>query len=143
MFKDIAPKGNRKSVRQSRRLRREMTLPEILLWRELRRQPDELKFRRQHPSGPYTLDFYCSDARLVIEVDGEAHSRGDRPVRDVARDAWFAERGIATLRIPAVDVLKDLETVIRGVVAEAITRLPLHPPALPGGPPPRGKLGEE
>jgi very-short-patch-repair endonuclease len=143
MFKDIAPKGPASTVRQSRRLRREMTLPEILLWQLLQTRPGGLKFRRQHPSGPYTLDFYCSDARFAIEVDGEGHSRGDRPARDAARDAWFATKGIATMRIPATNVLQDLNAVMLGIVAEATARLPLHHPAAPGGPPPRDKLGEE
>ena len=143
MFKDIAPKGKADTVRQSRRLRRAMTLPEILLWQALQARPGGLKFRRQHPSGKYTMDFYCSDARLVIEVDGEAHSRGDQPSRDEGRDAWFAGRGLETMRIPAAAVLSDLDAVVRGVVAEARARLPLHHPAAPDGPPPRDKLGEE
>ncbi|MBX9884966.1 MAG: endonuclease domain-containing protein [Novosphingobium sp.] len=143
MLKDIAPKASVGTVGQSRGLRRAMSLPEILLWRALRGRPGGLKFRRQHPSGPYILDFYCSDARLAIEVDGEAHSRGDRPARDADRDRWFVESGIATLRIPAPEVLKDLDAVVRGVVAEASARLPLHHPAAPDGPPPRDKLGEE
>ncbi len=106
-----------------------MSLPEILLWRELRRRPAGLKFGRQHPSGPYTLDFYCNDARLAIEVDGEAHECGDRPEKDSARDAWLAEAGIETMRIPAIEVLHDLEAVLRAVLAQARDRLPPHHPA--------------
>jgi very-short-patch-repair endonuclease len=120
-----------------------MTLPEVLLWQALRRQGTGLKFRRQHPSGPYILDFFCSDARLAIEVDGEGHSRGNQPERDEARDSWLLKSGIHTMRIPAAEVLYDPDAVVRGIVAEAISRLPLHHPALPGGPPPRDKLGEE
>ncbi len=48
-----------------------MSLPEVLLWQVLRTRPSDLKFRRQHPSGAYVADFYCHEARLVIEVDGE------------------------------------------------------------------------
>ena len=143
MLRNVAPRGTGRSVRRARRLRREMSLPEVLLWQQLRREPSGLKFRRQHATGPYDLDFYCSDARLAVEVDGEAHERGDRPLRDAARDRWLARKGIGTLRIPAVEVLRNLEGVLDGVVAEAIARLPLHHPAAPGGPPPRDKLGEE
>ncbi len=143
MLRDVAPKGSADAVRQSRRLRRAMSLPEVLLWQELRKRPAGLKFRRQHPSSRSSLDFYCGDARLMIEVDGEAHSAGDRPLRDGARDAWFSAKGIATLRVPATDVLKDLDAVVRGVIAAAVARLPLHHPAAPGGPPPRDKLGED
>jgi very-short-patch-repair endonuclease len=120
-----------------------MTLPEVLLWKALRNRPNGLKFRRQHPSGPYILDFFCSDARLAIEIDGEAHCRGDRPELDEARDQWLADAGIETLRIPAGDVLRDVDAAFRGIMAMAVDRLPLHHPASPGGPPPRGKLGEE
>src|SRR3546814_3496207 len=95
------------------------------------------------PSGDYTLDFYCSDARLAIEIDGEAHGRGDRPMRDARRDRWFETHGIATMRIPAREVLRDLDGVVRGIVAAAQARLPLHHPAAPDGPPPRDKLGAE
>ena len=143
MRKNIAPRPRKGTVTQSRRLRRRLSLPEILLWQELRTRPAALKFRRQHPSGPYTLDFYCSDARLAIEVDGEAHESGDRPTRDSARDAWIARAGIRTLRIPAKEVLHDLEAALRSIVSEATARLPFHPPAAPGGPPPRDELGEE
>lgn len=120
-----------------------MSLPEVLLWQELRKRPGGLKFRRQHGSGDYVLDFYCSDARLGIEVDGLAHDRGDRPLQDAERDAWFAEAGIATLRISARDVLADLGAAVSYIAGEACLRLPLHHPAAPGGPPPRDKLGED
>ena len=143
MFKDISPRAKTGKVSRARQLRREMTLPEGLIWRELRKRPAGLKFRRQHPSGAYVLDFYCSDARLVIEIDGAAHDFGERPQLDTARDAWFSRNGIATLRISARDVLTDLQAVVLYIASEARARLPLHHPAAAGGPPPRDKLGEE
>jgi very-short-patch-repair endonuclease len=129
MLKNIAPAPRVGAVSQSRRLRRRMSLPEILLWQELRKRPGGLKFRRQHPSGPYTLDFYCNDARLAIEVDGEAHERGDRPERDSARDSWLADAGIATLRLPAIEVMHDLEATVRTIIAGATARLRVDHPA--------------
>jgi very-short-patch-repair endonuclease len=141
MLKIIAPKPQSGTTRSARKLRREMTLPEIILWRWLRQRPEGLKFRRQHPTGRFVLDFFCSDARLAIEVDGEAHSRGDRPQRDLARDQWLRSAGIETLRIPTVDLLKDCDATLRHVLLSAKLRLPLHHPA--GGPPPRDKLGED
>ena len=87
---------------RARRLRREMTLPEVLLWRHLRRKAvDGLRFRRQHPIGNCVLDFFLPSARLAIEVDGLAHAMGDNPARDARRDAWLASRGVRVLRIPA------------------------------------------
>ncbi|MCA1653391.1 MAG: endonuclease domain-containing protein [Sphingomonadales bacterium] len=139
----MAPKATAGTIGKARKLRRSMSLPEVLLWHALRRHAAGLKFRRQHPSGPYILDFFCSDARLAFEIDGEAHGIGDRPARDERRDAWFAANGIATLRIRAGDVLDDLEAVITWIIAEARARLPLHHPALLGGSPPRDELGED
>jgi very-short-patch-repair endonuclease len=141
MLKDVAPKGKSSSVRRARTLRKAMTLPEILLWQALRIRPAGLKFRRQHPSGTYILDFYCSDARLGVEVDGAVHESAERAARDAKRDACFAREGIRTLRISAADVLRDVATVVEYITTEAILRLPLHHPS--GGPPPRDKLGEE
>lgn len=69
-------KSTRRARVGAKRLRRAMALPEVLLWQVLRTQPGGHRFRRQAPAGDYVLDFYCAPARLAIEVDGEAHSRG-------------------------------------------------------------------
>lgn len=111
--------GPSSTIRRARGLRREMSLPEVLLWRELRKGPGGLKFRRQHPAGPYVADFFCHDARIIIEIDGEAHECGDRPERDEARDAWFVERQFRVLRIPAGEVLGNLEGVIQWIIGHA------------------------
>ena len=143
MLKDIAPKARQRTTTQARHHRRKMLLPEVILWHGLRQRPGGLKFRRQHPTGPYVLDFLCSDARLAIEVDGEAHNRGDRPQRDAARDEWLRAAGVETLRIPAKALTEDADAVLRWIMDQAIVRLPLHHPAAPAGPPPRDKLGED
>jgi len=96
-----------------------MTPPEIALWLALRRNDAGLRFRRQHPAGPYILDFYCASAALVIEVDGEAHSRGDRPTRDAARDTWLADQELRILRYPAAEVLRDVEGIVRQILVVA------------------------
>ena len=54
-----------RNVAKARQLRRQMSLPEALLWRLLRRAPDGIAFRRQHPIGPYVLDFYCAARKLA------------------------------------------------------------------------------
>ena len=114
-----------------------MTLPEVLLWSELRRRPGGYKFRRQFPQGRFVLDFACLEVRLGIEVDGEVHSCGDNPQRDALRDADLAERGFRMLRIPASEVLGNLEGVVLAIVEACRTGGPLHQPASPAGPPPR------
>lgn len=142
MFKDRAPKPAPGAVARARQLRKEMSLPEVLLWRLLRGQPEGVKFRRQHPSSRIGMDFYCSDARLVIEIDGIAHDMGHRPARDERRDGWVRSKGIDTVRIPAADILKDATAVADGVIAMARSRLPLHHPAAAGrSPSPRRARG--
>ena len=111
--------GGASGTPRARELRQSMSLPEVLLWQALRKRPSGLKFRRQHPSGDYVADFYCHEARLVVEIDGEAHDRADNPQKDARRDAWFAARGIATLRIPASIILKDLDAAVVGIVTHA------------------------
>ncbi len=95
----------RKTIRNARRLRRALSVPEARLWSCLRRrEPDKPVFRRQHPIGPYVLDFYCAKARLAIELDGLSHDLGDRPQRDIRRDGWLKERGVTVIRIAASDL---------------------------------------
>lgn len=132
------------TIQRARKLRREMSAAEVKLWCELRLRPGNLKFRHQHPAGPYSLDFYCAAARLVIEVDGEVHGRGDQPIRDLARDAFLARYGLETLRIPAAELNRNMDGVIAWIIATASARTPLHHrPKRAGGPPPQAKLGED
>ncbi len=99
---------SRRTIPLARRLRKTMTPPEVLLWLKLRAfRPDGPRFRRQHPFGPYVLDFYCPAIRLAVEVDGYVHGTGDVPERDERRDAWLAEKGVRVLRISASDVTAD------------------------------------
>jgi len=56
--------SSRKSVARAKRLRREMSLPEVLLWTALRERPAGFKFRKQHAAGVYSLDFFCVAAAL-------------------------------------------------------------------------------
>jgi very-short-patch-repair endonuclease len=130
-----------KQVKRARSLRRRMSLPEVLLWQVLRKRPDGLKFRRQFPIGEITVDFACLEQRLIIEIDGEGHSFGDQPRRDAARNAVLKREGFRVLRIPARDVLKNMDAVLRWIVATCSELGPLHHDASRRGPPPRS--GEE
>jgi very-short-patch-repair endonuclease len=83
-----------------------MTPPEVIIWQELRgRKLDGIRFPRQHPIGPYILDFYCSELRLAIEVDGRGHDFEERLRHDERREAWLTEQGVKVLRIAARNVL--------------------------------------
>jgi very-short-patch-repair endonuclease len=114
-----------------------MSLPEVLLWQQLRKRPAGLKFRRQFPIGKITVDFACLERRLIIEVDGEGHSCGDQPRRDAARDAIITREGFRVMRLAARDVLKDLDAVLRYIVLTCSEVGPLHRSAALNGPPPR------
>ncbi len=130
--------GPAPTIERVRTLRTSMSLPEVLLWRILRTRPGGLKFRRQHPAGRYIADFYCHEAHLIVEIDGEAHNRGDRLERDIKRDTELAALGLKMIRIPAVQILQDVEAAAEAIVALA---LPLHHPA--GGPLPHALHGED
>lgn len=107
---------------RAKKLRREMSLPEVLLWQRLKLRPNGLKFRRQHDAGKYVLDFYCREVRLIVEVDGIAHDMGDRPERDEQRDAEFTAKGFHVLRIPATDVLRNPDDVAESIAAMGAAR---------------------
>ena len=125
-----------KQVKRARALRKKMSLPEVLLWQELQQRPGGYRFRKQHPQAPYTLDFVCLSSRLAIEVDGEAHNRGDNPERDLERDEALTERGFRVVRLPAYEVLKNMESCVMAIV-EACREAGPPPPSLRDGPPPR------
>ena len=123
-----------------------MSPAEVALWQQLRQRPLDLKFRRQHPIGPYSADFLCASAKLIVEVDGAAHDMGDRPTCDERRDEHLAKLGYATLRIPARDVLRSSSAVADSLARYAAAN-PLHHPPTPAasadGPPPRAGEDKE
>jgi very-short-patch-repair endonuclease len=77
--------------------------------------------------GPYILDFYCDAAKLAVEVDGGFHQAEERKLQDAARDAWVAQRGVRTLRLPARQVLKDIDAAMKLIKAELGWRGPGYP----------------
>ena len=125
-----------RAYKTAKRQRRNMSLPETLLWQRLRRRPCGIGFRRQHPIGDYVLDFYCATAKLAIEVDGIAHDMGDRPQRDEIRTAWLEAQGLRVVRIAAREVLRDPDEI-----AQALVLLCQNPSTTrcAGGPPPHSR----
>ena len=77
------------------------------------RQLNGLKFRRQHPVEPYIVDFYCVEAKLVIELDGESHN--SRETYDEDRAKFLANLGLNVMRITNDDVLTNLDGVAEGI----------------------------
>jgi very-short-patch-repair endonuclease len=95
-------------------LRRNMTLPELVLWSRLRdRKVFNVKFRRQHPIDIFIVDFYCHELKLVIEVDGEVHN--DRKEYDSGREAELNKYGIKVLRLTNHQVIFDLKEVVKTI----------------------------
>ncbi|HEX7709870.1 MAG TPA: endonuclease domain-containing protein [Sphingomonadaceae bacterium] len=139
MAKALQPEVLRQPINQvkrARQLRKAMSLPEVLLWKELKKRPGEYKFRKQFPLSPLTIDFVCLSSRLAIEVDGETHDRGDSPRHDEARDRFVRAAGFRVLRIMARDVFQDMEACLRLIVEHCRSAGP-PPPSLRDGPPPR------
>jgi very-short-patch-repair endonuclease len=114
----------RKTIQRAQQFRRALSPPEVLLWGRLRKRASgKPVFRRQHPVGPYVLDFYCAKARLAIELDGMSHDVGDRPQRDLSRDAWLKAHGITVLRIPTVDLTRGIDEAADAIVRMALDLL--------------------
>jgi very-short-patch-repair endonuclease len=109
-----------KATNQAREFRKTMWDSEQILWTELRNRRQWFKFRRQYTISVYTLDFYCSEARLCVEVDGELHvARADR---DEFRDAWLESQDILTIRIPSWDVFDHLDSTMERILVLCVER---------------------
>jgi len=97
-------------------LRAEASDAERKLWSHLRRkQMALLRFRRQHPIGPYIVDFYCSAAKLVIELDGAQHGEDKAVAYDIARTKWLQARGFHVLRIWNRELFEDTNEVLERI----------------------------
>ena len=118
---------------RAKRLRHNMTDAESRLWQALRRgQLNDLPFRRQHPIGPFTVDFYCPGLRLAIEIDGGQHAL-QRKQADERRTRFLAEKKIAVVRYWNNDVFGNLPGVLADLeaVIDRRTREVTPSPTLP------------
>jgi very-short-patch-repair endonuclease len=103
-----------------RHLRRNQTPAEARLWQALRRhQLGGLQFRRQHPIAMYVADFYCPEARLIVEVDGSIHRDPDQQARDQYRDSLLMDMNLRILRVTNDDVLNNLSGTLDRIRAAA------------------------
>ena len=123
------------ALKFQRDMRRNMTEPEKRLWLVVRnRQIGNAKFRKQSWLGPFLVDFFCAEAKLVVEVDGDSHAH--QQDYDARRTAWRAAEGFRGIRVSNDDVMRNLEGVAVAI-ADALT-LPLGcaeraPPSPPRG----------
>jgi very-short-patch-repair endonuclease len=98
-----------------RELHRDQTDAERAAWHLLRGRRLALKFRRQYPIDNYVADFFCSEHRLAIELDGNVHSQPSQARKDSSKDAYLRSLGIRVLRMPNGLVLEDPEGFIQKV----------------------------
>jgi len=119
-------------TRYARANRQSMSEAERLVWSHLRHGRLGVRFRRQHPIGPYIADFACISHKIVVELDGSQH-KGSR--YDQARDRYLRSRGWTVLRFWAWDVVANLEGVLARI-ADSLDRG--CPPAQPGDRPTLG-----
>jgi very-short-patch-repair endonuclease len=101
-----------------RELRRNSTRAEQLLWTCLRNgRLDGKKFRRQHSIGPYIVDFYCPECRVIVELDGAFHTSLLAAERDSLRSEFLRKFGVEILRFENEDVFKNREGVVEAIRA--------------------------
>jgi very-short-patch-repair endonuclease len=105
---------------RAKELRRNSTDAENALWRLLRdRRLLGIKFRRQHPLGPFILDFYCFDHRLAVEADGDHHADEDVLAYDERRTRYLLDEGITVLRFSNREILTERDGVL-SIIAQAL-----------------------
>ncbi|HNW83410.1 MAG TPA: endonuclease domain-containing protein [bacterium] len=109
---------SKNSTKEKRKLLREsQTDPERILWNRIRnRQLMNLKFRRQHGIGEYIADFYCSDIKLVIEIDGSHHYTEDGKEYDSLREEFMQSLGIRTVRFSNTEIINEIEKVLQRII---------------------------
>jgi very-short-patch-repair endonuclease len=109
--------ASRKTFSNARNLRSNLTKAEELLWQNLRnRRLKGFKFRRQHPIAGYIADFYCHEARLVIEIDGGIHDLSDYQEHDIGRTIELEKLGIKVIRFKNKEILSDPEKVLNNII---------------------------
>ena len=107
----------------ARRLRRNQTDVERKLWYALRnRRLAQFKFRRQQPIGPYIADFFCSDAKLIVELDGSQHGEVKNREKDEIRTEFLEPRGYKVLRFWNHDLIENFDGVIETIFGAASER---------------------
>ena len=130
-------------IKRARELRRGMPPAQRRMWQLLRdRRFAGYKFRREHPLGPYVLDFYCPEARVSIEVDGRQHGFPEEQRRDQKKEAYLLGEGIMTRRFWNRQVTREPEVVKRCIWEILQERAP-HPGNVPVDPRARSQTWPE
>ncbi len=118
-------KYNSKLKFLARKLRKNQTEAEKILWHKIRKkQVNNLKFYRQKIIGNYIVDFYCSGIKLVIEIDGDLHYTDDSKRYDKIREQYLKNLGLKIYRVNNIDIYKNLEGVLDGLYLEVFKSTP-------------------
>lgn len=115
--------ANPKLRSNSQTLRKNMTKEERHLWYDFLKQLPET-VQRQKIIGNYIVDFYCAQAKIVIELDGSQHYEDAKIVKDRSRDQWLGERGILVLRYANSDIHLNFEGVCEDILHHIAERKP-------------------
>jgi very-short-patch-repair endonuclease len=103
---------NQKLVAIAKKLRQNMTLGEIALWREIKGKKLGVRFSRQIPIDEYIVDFYCKDLQLAVEVDGSIHFEEGHQEKDRIRQNRLESLGVIVIRFSDLDVKNNLNWVL-------------------------------
>jgi very-short-patch-repair endonuclease len=107
---------NKNLKKFARELRKNQTDAETFLWQKLRkRQLKNCQFYRQRIICNYIVDFYCPDAKLVIEIDGGQHYSDEGKAKDASRDRHLADLGLIVMRISAREVFENTAGVLESI----------------------------
>jgi adenine-specific DNA-methyltransferase len=129
MARAIRGKTSVQTVLAARLLRSQLTDSEQILWNALRDSClSGIKFRRQHPFGPYVLDFFCVRAQLDIELDGSVHNQPEQREYDDERTSYLKFHGVCVLRFRNEDITDRLDEVMTRIM-EAASPTPQPPPS--------------
>ena len=99
----------------AKKMRKESTFSEVLLWKQLRNKSAGVEFHRQVPIDNYIVDFYCHEIRLAIEIDGGSHNDEQVSNNDQLRQQRLEDLGITFIRFNDKDVKKDMPNVLRAL----------------------------
>lgn len=128
MNKERIKKGKSQHLDLKRKLRSDATLAEHKLWFFLKaKKLGGFKFRRQHGIGPYIVDFYCSEKRMVIEIDGDIHALPENIKKDYLRTGYLKKLGLQVLRYTNEDVLNNIEALLEHLHSHLVDQTSTSP----------------
>jgi very-short-patch-repair endonuclease len=120
-------------LERAREFRQPQTPAEATLWQYLRNRNLVYKFRRQHPTDRFIIDFYCAEAKLCIEIDGGSHSEIVQTEYDTVRTEFLEQIGYKVIRFTNEDVRYNIHVVVDEIIRQGEMRLAPHPTLSPAG----------